>query len=59
MSARELAVAAGLTPKRLHAIEAGRSDPRYDVLLALAQGLNIKPAELMRRAGDEAKDGDA
>jgi transcriptional regulator with XRE-family HTH domain len=59
ISAGELAVAAGLTLARLNAIEAGRFDPRLDVLLALAHGLSIKPAELMRRADAEAKGGDA
>jgi transcriptional regulator with XRE-family HTH domain len=59
MTASELAGAAGLTPRRLDAIETGRLDPPYDVLFALAHGLNIKPAELMRQADAEAKDGDA
>ena len=36
LSAGELAAAAGLAPGRLAAIEAGRLDPHYDVLLALA-----------------------
>jgi transcriptional regulator with XRE-family HTH domain len=53
ISAGELAVAAGLTRRRLDAIEAGRFDPPFDVLLALARGLNVKPAELAGRAETE------
>jgi transcriptional regulator with XRE-family HTH domain len=59
MSDGKLAAAAGLTPGRLAAIEAARFDPPYDVLLALARGLGVKPAELVRRADAEAKDGHA
>ena len=59
ISADELAAVAGLTPARLHAIEAGRYDPRYDVLLALAAGLRVTPAALINRVGDQAKDGAA
>ncbi|HEX5851567.1 MAG TPA: helix-turn-helix transcriptional regulator [Solirubrobacteraceae bacterium] len=58
ISAGELAAAAGLTPRRLDAIESGRHDPRYDVLIALARGLGVTPAVLVVRA-DEAKGGDA
>jgi DNA-binding XRE family transcriptional regulator len=43
MSEGELAAAAGLTPTRLDAIEAGRFDPRYDEILALARGLGVTP----------------
>jgi transcriptional regulator with XRE-family HTH domain len=39
---RSLATAAGVEPRRLEAIEAGRQDPRYDVLLALAGGLGVE-----------------
>jgi transcriptional regulator with XRE-family HTH domain len=59
ISAGELAVATGLAPGRLDSIEAGRFDPAYDVLLALARGLSVKPAELVQRAEAEAKGGDA
>jgi len=59
ISAGELAAAAGLKPARLDAIEAGRFDPRYDVLLALARGLDVKASDLVKRADAEAKDGDA
>ncbi len=59
ISADELANLAGLTPARLDAIEAGRYDPRYDVLLALATGLRVTPAALINRVGDQATDGAA
>jgi transcriptional regulator with XRE-family HTH domain len=42
ITARELAVAAGVAPGRLDSIEAGRFDPTYDVFLALAHGLGVK-----------------
>lgn len=56
---RELAATTGVTPERLAAIEAGRFDPRYDALLALAYALNVKPSELVNCADAEAKAGDA
>jgi transcriptional regulator with XRE-family HTH domain len=55
ISADELAAAAGLTSRRLDAIESGRFDPRYDVLLALARGLGVKAAELLGRADAELR----
>ena len=57
ISAGELAVAAGLTPGRLDAIEAGRFDPAYDVLLALAHGLSVTVAAVVDRAEAELKGG--
>ncbi len=59
ISAGELAVAAGLTPGRLYAIEAGRFDPAFDELLALADGLRVTPAALVGRADAETTDADA
>jgi transcriptional regulator with XRE-family HTH domain len=52
ISVGELAAAAGLTPRRLEAIEAGRLDPRYDVLCALAAGLGVTLPVLVGRAAD-------
>lgn len=51
MSVADLA-AACIEQGHLEALEAGRHDPHYDVLLALADGLGIEPAALVRRAGD-------
>jgi transcriptional regulator with XRE-family HTH domain len=50
ISAEQLAGAAGLKQTRLEAIEAGRVDLRYDVLLALAGGLGVQSGELVTRA---------
>lgn len=52
IDAADLAAAAGIVPTHLDAIEAGRSDPSYDVLLALARGLGIQPGVLVDRAGN-------
>jgi transcriptional regulator with XRE-family HTH domain len=52
MSTAELAAAAGLGRKRVEAIEAGRRDPRYDGLRALANGLGVQRSVLLYRAGD-------
>lgn len=48
ITTEQLAVAAGVTSARLDAIEAGRSEPSYLVFRALARGLGVKPAELVR-----------
>jgi transcriptional regulator with XRE-family HTH domain len=50
MESDELAAAAGIERERLDEIEAGQSDPPYDVLLALARGLGIEPEVLVSRA---------
>jgi HTH-type transcriptional regulator / antitoxin HipB len=52
MSEQQLAGAANLTPRRLEAIEVGRFDPPFDVLLALTDALGVKAAELV---GGEAE----
>jgi transcriptional regulator with XRE-family HTH domain len=52
MEPDDLAATAGIERERLDAIEAGQSDPPYDVLLALARGLGIEPAVLVSRAGN-------
>jgi transcriptional regulator with XRE-family HTH domain len=46
-----LAAAAGVERERLDAIEAGRFEPAVDVLVALADGLGVGLAVLVRRAG--------
>jgi transcriptional regulator with XRE-family HTH domain len=55
ISVEQLASDAGITQTRLEAIEAGRLDLRYDVLLALADGLGVKTGELVTRAEALAK----
>jgi transcriptional regulator with XRE-family HTH domain len=47
MSADELAGAIGMSPQRIDALETGRLDPTYELLLALAEGLGIQPSALM------------
>jgi transcriptional regulator with XRE-family HTH domain len=52
IKAGDLATAAEIVPRHLAAIEAGTSDPSYDVLLALARGLGIEPGVLVGRASN-------
>jgi transcriptional regulator with XRE-family HTH domain len=50
MDPDDLATAAGIERGQLDAIREGRSDPPYDVLLALVRGLGINAAALVGRA---------
>jgi transcriptional regulator with XRE-family HTH domain len=50
MSPAQLAAAASIYRRRLDAIEEGRFDPAYDVLIALAAGLGVELAALVTRA---------
>jgi len=59
MSEGELAGTAGLRVRRLDSIEAGRFDPPFDVLLALADALGVKAAELVGHTDDIANGGGA
>jgi transcriptional regulator with XRE-family HTH domain len=47
MSVAELAEAAGFKRRRLVRIEAGELDPRYDGLVALADGLGVSVAAII------------
>jgi transcriptional regulator with XRE-family HTH domain len=47
MSVAELAKAAGFKRRRLVRIEAGELDPRYDGLIALAGGLDVRAAAIL------------
>lgn len=47
MSVAELAEAAGFKRRRLVRIEAGELDPRFDGLMALADGLGVPPATIV------------
>jgi transcriptional regulator with XRE-family HTH domain len=47
MSADDLAAATGMTRERLDALETGRLDPTYELLLALADGLDTQPSALV------------
>jgi transcriptional regulator with XRE-family HTH domain len=50
MSPDGLADATGMTRQRIDAIESGRLDPSYDLLLALAEGLRSQPSALVALA---------
>ena len=47
MSVAELAEAVGFKRRRLVRIEAGELDPRFDGLMALADGLGVPPATIV------------
>jgi transcriptional regulator with XRE-family HTH domain len=47
MSVAELAAATGFKRRRLVRIEAGELDPRYDGLIALADGLGVRVPAIM------------
>jgi transcriptional regulator with XRE-family HTH domain len=47
MSADELAGAVGIDRRRIDALEAGRLDPGYELLLALADALDVQPSALV------------
>jgi transcriptional regulator with XRE-family HTH domain len=50
VTAVELAEAAGITPRRLAALEAGRTRAVYDLLVAVADGLDIGLGALVTRS---------
>jgi transcriptional regulator with XRE-family HTH domain len=50
MSAEELAGATGISRQRIAALETGRHDPTYELLLALAEGLDVQPSALVTLA---------
>jgi transcriptional regulator with XRE-family HTH domain len=49
MTQRELAVAVGVHEARISALERGRLDPDYALLVALAQALGVSLLELVMR----------
>ncbi len=46
----ELAATAGVDPRRIAALEAGRVNPGYGLLLALADGLGVRASTFVTRA---------
>lgn len=50
MSTSELAQATGTSQKRIDALEGGRLDPSYALLLALAEALQTQPSTLVTLA---------
>jgi transcriptional regulator with XRE-family HTH domain len=50
LSTRDLSVASGVAEASIVAVEDGRVDPSFELLLGLARGLGVRPAELFTRA---------
>lgn len=57
MSVEQLAAASDIDPRRIQALEAGRVNPGYELLLALAEGLGVRPSAFVIRAEALAADG--
>jgi transcriptional regulator with XRE-family HTH domain len=47
LSVTELAARTGIDVQHISALEAGRLDPEYEVLMALADGMGVQPATLV------------
>jgi transcriptional regulator with XRE-family HTH domain len=54
----DLATAAGITVEKLRALEAGKRDPDYDLMIALAHGLGGTPSTIILRA-ESLSEGDS
>jgi transcriptional regulator with XRE-family HTH domain len=50
MGVAQLAAAAGVDLRQIAALEAGRLNPAYELLLALAEALGVPASELVVRA---------
>ena len=50
MSADELATSSGILRERIDALEAGRLDPTYELLVKIADGLGTQPSTLVTLA---------
>jgi XRE family transcriptional regulator, fatty acid utilization regulator len=50
ISLEQLGAAAGVDPRRIAALERGRVNPGYGLLLALADGLGVRPSVFVARA---------
>jgi transcriptional regulator with XRE-family HTH domain len=49
ISVGQLAATAGIPPRQVEALEAGRLNPGYRLLFNLADGLGIRPTEIVIR----------
>jgi transcriptional regulator with XRE-family HTH domain len=56
LSQAQLAAATGVPQRRIGALETGRLDPDYVLLVALARALGVRPVRLVVRAEDLAKE---
>jgi transcriptional regulator with XRE-family HTH domain len=54
MAAEQLAAASGVERARIQALEVGRLNPSYELLLALAEGLGVRPSAFVIRAEELA-----
>jgi transcriptional regulator with XRE-family HTH domain len=50
VGAESLAAVTGVDRRRLHELESGRLNPRYELLLALAEGLGVPASAFVLRA---------
>jgi transcriptional regulator with XRE-family HTH domain len=50
MSVEELAISSGIPSKRIGLLEAGELDPTYELLVEIADGLDIQPSALVMLA---------
>ena len=57
VTAAGLAAAIGVHLNQIRALEAGRLDPGYELLLALADGLGVRPSTFVIRAEALAAEG--
>jgi DNA-binding XRE family transcriptional regulator len=55
-TAADLAAAADVELAQIRALEAGRVDPTYELMLALAEGLGVRPSAFVIRAEALAKE---
>jgi transcriptional regulator with XRE-family HTH domain len=59
MSVVDLAAASGIEDTLIEAVERGRLDPTYERLLALAEGLGVRPSSFVIRAEELKTDHEA
>jgi transcriptional regulator with XRE-family HTH domain len=52
ISVADLAARTGIDAQQISALEAGRFDPPYDVMCALASGMGVPVFEVIPRAGE-------
>jgi transcriptional regulator with XRE-family HTH domain len=49
VSVAELAARTNLSERRISSLEAGRLDPTYDVMIALADGIGVRVSALVSK----------
>jgi transcriptional regulator with XRE-family HTH domain len=53
LSTHDLSLGSGVAEATIAALEEGRLDPTFEVLLGLSRGLGVPPAELFTRAEEQ------